>query len=51
MAAVRARPAVAGDRRRPELNQRNGNVEIVHRNDTLRMQRHGDVRPKSSVKV
>ena len=42
VAAVRARPAVAGDRRRPELNQRNGNVEIVHRNDTLRMQRHGD---------
>ncbi len=42
VATVRARPAVAGDRRRPELNQRNGNIEIVHRNDTLRMQRDGD---------
>ena len=42
VAAVRARPAVAGDRRRPELNQRNGNIEIVHRNNALRMQRDGD---------
>lgn len=42
VAAVRPRPAVAGDGRRPELNQRNGNVEIVHRNDTLRMERDGD---------
>ena len=42
VATVRARPAVAGDRRRPELNQRNGNIEIVHRNNALRMQRDGD---------
>ncbi len=42
VAAVRARPAVAGDRRHPELNQRNGNIEIVHRNNALRMQRDGD---------
>ena len=42
VAAVRARAAVAGDRWYPELNQRNSNIEIVHRNNALRMQRDGD---------
>ena len=46
MAAVGSGAAMAGDRRHAQLNQRNGDIEIVQRDNTLRMQRHGHRPPQ-----